>query len=48
MPMVFEVRTAEVIQHYLPEIARQLKRIADAAEARNSAENIANNEATHG
>ena len=48
MPMVFEVRTAEAIQHYLPEIAKQLKRIADAAEARNNAENITNKEATHG
>ena len=48
MPMVFEVRTAEVIQYYLPEIAKQLKRIADAAEARNNAENITSKEATHG
>jgi len=35
MPMVFEVRTAEVVQHYLPEIAKQLKRIADALEEKN-------------
>jgi hypothetical protein len=33
--MVFEVRTAEVVQHYLPEIAKQLKRIADALEEKN-------------
>ena len=32
MPMVFEVRTAEIIQDCLPEIAKQLKRIADALE----------------
>lgn len=39
MPMVFEVRTAEIIQHYLPDIARQLKRIADALEASNKETN---------
>lgn len=32
MPMVFELRTAEIIQDNLPEIAKQLKRIADALE----------------
>lgn len=35
MPMVFEVRTAEIIQHCLPEIAKQLTRIADALEEKN-------------
>lgn len=35
MPMVFEVRTAEIIQDYLPEIAKHLKRIADALEEKN-------------
>jgi hypothetical protein len=37
--MVFEVKTAEIIQHTLPEIARQLARIADALEARNKEPN---------
>lgn len=37
MPMVFEIRTAEVIQSCLPGIEQQLKRIADALEAANEA-----------
>ena len=39
MPMVYELRTAEVIQSELPEIARQMKRIADALEAANKSNN---------